>query len=239
MNRGRSSSPAGSLGGLTAGLLLADPGLDVTVHERSPAELRAARSRHRLPPRQLPLPRRAGGGRARRDQHRHRHGSATSARRRRRPRPGPRVPVQLVEHGLPPAARVLRPAPLPPRLRGHRVREARTTRYGSSSPTTSPIDADLLVCADGVGSPARRRLLPDVRPAYAGYVAWRGMVPEADLDDRHPRRARRRDHLLRVRQQPHPPVPDPRAGRLGGAGRAARSTSCGTATTSTVATSTI
>jgi 2,6-dihydroxypyridine 3-monooxygenase len=43
-------------------------------------------------------------------------------------------------------------------------------------------EVDLLVCADGVGSPARTRLLPGVKPAYSGYVAWRGMVPEAELD---------------------------------------------------------
>jgi 2,6-dihydroxypyridine 3-monooxygenase len=42
--------------------------------------------------------------------------------------------------------------------------------------------ADLLVCADGVNSTARARLLPQAQPAYAGYVAWRGMVPEASLD---------------------------------------------------------
>jgi 2,6-dihydroxypyridine 3-monooxygenase len=42
-------------------------------------------------------------------------------------------------------------------------------------------EADLLVCADGVGSPARRRLLPGISPAYAGYVAWRGTLPERDL----------------------------------------------------------
>ena len=41
---------------------------------------------------------------------------------------------------------------------------------------------ELLVCADGVGSIARARLLPAVRPSYAGYVAWRGMVAEASLD---------------------------------------------------------
>ena len=41
---------------------------------------------------------------------------------------------------------------------------------------------ELLVCADGVGSIARARLLPTVRPSYAGYVAWRGMVAEASLD---------------------------------------------------------
>jgi 2,6-dihydroxypyridine 3-monooxygenase len=41
---------------------------------------------------------------------------------------------------------------------------------------------DMLVCADGVGSPGRAALLPHVAPHYAGYVAWRGTVPEADLD---------------------------------------------------------
>ena len=42
-------------------------------------------------------------------------------------------------------------------------------------------DADLLVCADGVSSLARSRLLPGVTPAYSGYVAWRGTRPERDL----------------------------------------------------------
>ncbi len=40
---------------------------------------------------------------------------------------------------------------------------------------------ELLVCADGVGSTARQQLLPNAASAYAGYVAWRGMVPESDL----------------------------------------------------------
>jgi 2,6-dihydroxypyridine 3-monooxygenase len=44
------------------------------------------------------------------------------------------------------------------------------------------VDADMLICADGVGSASRARLLPDVRAAYSGYVAWRGMVPEAELE---------------------------------------------------------
>ena len=45
----------------------------------------------------------------------------------------------------------------------------------------SSTDADLLVCADGVSSLARARLLPDVRPSYSGYVAWRGTLPERVL----------------------------------------------------------
>ena len=41
---------------------------------------------------------------------------------------------------------------------------------------------DLLVCADGIGSAARSRLLPDSLPVPAGYVAWRGTVAESELD---------------------------------------------------------
>jgi 2,6-dihydroxypyridine 3-monooxygenase len=44
------------------------------------------------------------------------------------------------------------------------------------------VEADLLVCADGVGSSARARLQPDASASYAGYVAWRGMVPEGELE---------------------------------------------------------
>lgn len=43
------------------------------------------------------------------------------------------------------------------------------------------IAADLLVCADGIRSTARKFLLPDVAPRYAGYVAWRGLVDEEKL----------------------------------------------------------
>ena len=44
-----------------------------------------------------------------------------------------------------------------------------------------PERCDLLVCADGISSSARTALFPGVDPVYAGYVGWRGTVPEADL----------------------------------------------------------
>lgn len=40
---------------------------------------------------------------------------------------------------------------------------------------------DLVVGADGIGSLIRRRLVPSVGPRYAGYVGFRGLVPEGSL----------------------------------------------------------
>jgi 2,6-dihydroxypyridine 3-monooxygenase len=40
---------------------------------------------------------------------------------------------------------------------------------------------DMLVCADGIRSTARRLLLPHVSLEYAGYVAWRGTAEEGQL----------------------------------------------------------
>lgn len=42
--------------------------------------------------------------------------------------------------------------------------------------------ADLLVAADGFRSAVRNRLAPSIQPIYAGYVIWRALVDEADLD---------------------------------------------------------
>jgi 2-polyprenyl-6-methoxyphenol hydroxylase-like FAD-dependent oxidoreductase len=39
---------------------------------------------------------------------------------------------------------------------------------------------DLMVAADGARSTARAQLMPQVRPAYAGYIAWRALLAEAE-----------------------------------------------------------
>ena len=41
--------------------------------------------------------------------------------------------------------------------------------------------ADLLIGADGIRSTMRSLIFPDVPLKYAGYIAWRGMVEEADF----------------------------------------------------------
>jgi 2-polyprenyl-6-methoxyphenol hydroxylase-like FAD-dependent oxidoreductase len=42
-------------------------------------------------------------------------------------------------------------------------------------------EATLVVGADGFRSTVRAEILPEIRPVYAGYVAWRGLVAESSL----------------------------------------------------------
>jgi 2,6-dihydroxypyridine 3-monooxygenase len=44
--------------------------------------------------------------------------------------------------------------------------------------------ADLVVCADGIRSTGRAILLPDAQPRYVGYVAWRGTARRDQLSGR-------------------------------------------------------
>lgn len=57
--------------------------------------------------------------------------------------------------------------------------ESATARFENGEAATG----DLLVAAEGYDSTTRKQLLPDVTRQYAGYVAWRGIVPERELPD--------------------------------------------------------
>jgi 2,6-dihydroxypyridine 3-monooxygenase len=170
----------GSLGGLTAALLLRDLGCDVTVLERSRSALQARGAGIAVLPETLRYPvERLGlpveqitsstgwirfldrNGAVRHEQrHRYRFSSWNTIYGTLRDAFGPdryRLGADVVGFAATGA--------------GVRVH----LRAGAA------IDADLLVCADGIGSAARSTLLPGVTARYAGYVAWRGTVPERAL----------------------------------------------------------
>jgi 2,6-dihydroxypyridine 3-monooxygenase len=46
------------------------------------------------------------------------------------------------------------------------------------------LTADLVVCADGIRSTGRAILVPDAQPRYVGYVAWRGTIEREELSGR-------------------------------------------------------
>ena len=78
--------------------------------------------------------------------------------------------------------RVLRDA-LPPqhyhRGRGVSGFEQSETRVTAHLSDGGRAEGDLLVGADGLRSTIRQQCLPDLAPLYAGYVAWRALIPEA------------------------------------------------------------
>ena len=111
MNHARVAVVGGSLGGLTAGLLVRDLGMDVTIHERSPAELQQRGAGIGfLPDSYRYLVERAGMSLD--------EISTLTTRIQYLPATARSftttalVPLQLLEHGLPIVAALLRPRPV-------------------------------------------------------------------------------------------------------------------------------
>ena len=178
----------GSLGGLTAGLLLRELGCRVRIYERSASELQARgagiavlRSTWRYPVERLGVPAdrfssstsvirflRADGSIERELDHPYLFSSWNAIYR---------VLLEGFEQAAPDGyvlgANVVEIADIAEA--GNRV--AVTLASGAVS------DHDLVVCADGITSPSRSRLLPDVQPQYSGYIAWRGVIPERELSE--------------------------------------------------------
>lgn len=170
----------GSLGGLTAALLLRDLGCEVTVYERSSATLQARGAGIAVLDQTLRYPVERQGiaaeqfcsstdwirfletdGSIRHEQrHRYRFSSWNALYR-------------TLLGGLDPGC--------------YRLGREVTSFVSDDAGVTAQfadgqqVRVDLLVCADGISSAARSALLPAVSPRYAGYVAWRGVVPEGEL----------------------------------------------------------
>jgi 2-polyprenyl-6-methoxyphenol hydroxylase-like FAD-dependent oxidoreductase len=58
--------------------------------------------------------------------------------------------------------------------------ESTKTRVACHFAKSGEVQCDLLVGADGSRSLVRSRLFPEVKPRYAGYMAWRGVVAESE-----------------------------------------------------------
>ena len=67
--------------------------------------------------------------------------------------------------------------------RGQQVDGIEQSSEGTSLHFTSgeSVEADLAIFADGIRSVGRALLSPQTIPEYAGYVGWRGTVPESEL----------------------------------------------------------
>ncbi len=184
VRKGRVAVVGGSLGGLSTALLLRDLGLDVTVYERSGAELEQRGAGIGL----LPATSRYLVERARLDLD---ELSVTTRSIRYLDRSGRIIHEQEQPYRFSNWNTVYRSLlhcfGRNRYLLGRECQDFRQVggrvEIAGAGWTPTPIEVDLLVCADGVGSRARAALLPDVSPRYAGYVAWRGLVPERELGD--------------------------------------------------------
>lgn len=73
-----------------------------------------------------------------------------------------------------------------PRQRYHRDREVKAFSQSGGGVVAqlsdgSAVAAEVLIGADGLRSTVRQQCLPGVAPLYAGYVAWRALLPESAI----------------------------------------------------------
>lgn len=170
----------GSIGGLTAACLLRDAGHDVTVFERSSRELeergagigfleatgRFLAERGGVPADEISITTSfiryldRNGSIANQAAHRYRFSSWNTVYRRTLDCFDP--DRYLLGHDL---------------VDFSQDASSTTAQFGNGA----EVSTELMVAADGIGSTVRRRLIPDAMSRYAGYVAWRGTVPQATL----------------------------------------------------------
>lgn len=179
---GRALVIGGSLGGLFAGVLLRSAGWEVDVYERSPHDLDSRGGGIVLQPQVLAAFHRAGI----------RYDTSIGVEAKERvfldARGGiaQRVPMrQMLTSWTSLYAAMRRHFPAEHYHKGAELAGFEdhgshvTARFVGGAEQTG----QLLVAADGSGSLVRRTLLPDARPIYAGYVAWRGLVDEPEVPE--------------------------------------------------------
>ena len=170
----------GSIGGLTAALVLRDAGCDVQVFERSPAALTARGAGLAVLDSTLRYLTERGG------LHAEDICTSTTWIRFLHPDGG-------IQHEQPHQYRLSSWNTIYRSLLGlfgHRQYHlgAEVTDFAQHGDRVSVTlatgrraESDLVICADGVSSLARARLQPAAQRSYSGYVAWRGTLPESEL----------------------------------------------------------
>jgi len=170
----------GSVGGLTAALVLRDAGCEVRVFERSSAALRARGAGIAALPATLRYLTERGG----RDE----SDVCSSTEWIRFLRPDGGIEHEQRHRYLFSSWNTIYSSLLEQLGPDRYLLGREVTGFGQDRDRVSvtladgcAAEAELLVCADGVSSFARASLLPEVVPSYSGYVAWRGTLPERDL----------------------------------------------------------
>lgn len=173
----------GSLGGLFAGNMLKTVGWDVDIYERSPHDLDSRGGGIVLQPDVVELFRRAGIDTGQMDLGvRSRHRTVfrpDGAIESKQHAPQTQTSWSLIYSTMKQAFGA---------TRYHQGKTLVDVRQDNVAGTVTAVFDDgseatgeLLIGADGNNSTVRRLLWPEAAPTYAGYLAWRGLVPETAM----------------------------------------------------------